>query len=85
MGEKRNAYRLLVGKKEGKRPLGGRRRRWMDIKMNPREIGWDGIPAARLRRSVRHWGVLLTLILGEEEYFFVLVRRSGEKCRNVSV
>jgi hypothetical protein len=39
MGEKRNAYRLLVGKPEGKRPLGKPRRRWVDnIKMG--EIGW---------------------------------------------
>jgi hypothetical protein len=30
MGEKRNEYRLLVGKPEGKRPLGGPRRRWVD-------------------------------------------------------
>jgi hypothetical protein len=43
MGEKRNAYRILVGNPEGKRPLGRPRRRWMDnIKMNLREIGWDG-------------------------------------------
>jgi hypothetical protein len=38
-----NAYRLLVGKPEGKRPLGKPRRRWLDnIKMDLGEIGWDG-------------------------------------------
>jgi hypothetical protein len=40
-GEKRNAYRILVGKPEGKRPLGRTRRRWEDnIKMDLRNIGW---------------------------------------------
>jgi hypothetical protein len=44
MGEKRNAYRILVGKPEGRRPLGRPRRRWVDnIIMDPREIGWDGM------------------------------------------
>jgi hypothetical protein len=39
MGEKRNVYRLLVGKPEGKRPLGRLRRRWIDnIKMDLLEI-----------------------------------------------
>jgi hypothetical protein len=42
MGEKRNAYRILVGNPEGKRPLGRPRRRWVDnIKMDLRERGWD--------------------------------------------
>jgi hypothetical protein len=42
MGEKRNLYRLLVGKPEGKRPLGRPRRRWMDnIKMDLSEIGFS--------------------------------------------
>jgi hypothetical protein len=40
MGDKRNVYRLLVGKLEGKRPLGRPRRRWIDnIKVNLLEIG----------------------------------------------
>jgi hypothetical protein len=44
MGEKRNAYRILVGKPEEKRPLGRPRRRWVDnIKMDLREIGSDGV------------------------------------------
>jgi hypothetical protein len=41
MEEIRNAYRLLVGKPEGKRPLGRPRRRWVDnIKMDLGEVGW---------------------------------------------
>jgi hypothetical protein len=44
MGETRNAYRILVGKPERKRPLGRPRRRWVDnIKMDLRHIGWDGM------------------------------------------
>jgi hypothetical protein len=44
MGEKRNAYRLLAGKPEGKRTLGRPRRRWVDnIKMHLVEIGWGGV------------------------------------------
>jgi hypothetical protein len=41
VGEKRNAYELLVGKTKGKRPLGRPRRRWMDnIRMDLRGIKW---------------------------------------------
>jgi hypothetical protein len=44
MGEKKNAYRILAGKPEGKRPLKRPRRRWVDnIKMNLRELGWAGM------------------------------------------
>jgi hypothetical protein len=44
MGEKRNACGILVGKPEGKRSLGRPRRRWVDnIKIDLREIGWDGM------------------------------------------
>jgi hypothetical protein len=42
MGETRNAYRVLVGKPEGNRPLGRSRRGWMDnIKIELRETEWD--------------------------------------------
>jgi hypothetical protein len=42
--EKRNAYRLLVGNPEGRRPLGRPRRRWVDnIKIDLREVGWNGM------------------------------------------
>jgi hypothetical protein len=44
MGEKRTAYRLLVGNPEGKRPLGRPRRRWVDnIKMDLEEVGWGDV------------------------------------------
>jgi hypothetical protein len=44
MGEKRNAYRLLVGKPVGKRPLGRPRRKWVDnIRMDLGEVGWGDV------------------------------------------
>jgi hypothetical protein len=43
MGEKKNAYRILVGK-QGRRPLGRAKRRWVDnITMDLGGIGWDGV------------------------------------------
>jgi hypothetical protein len=52
MGETRNAYRILVGKPEAKRPLGRPRRRWVDnIKIDLREIGWDGMDWLRIGTS----------------------------------
>jgi hypothetical protein len=52
MGEKRNTYRLLVGKPEGKRQLGRPRRRWVDnIRMDLGEAGWGGLlSSAQLHR-----------------------------------
>jgi hypothetical protein len=49
MGEGRGVYRVLVGRPEGKRPLGRPRRRWeFNVKMNLREIGIDGANWIRL-------------------------------------
>jgi hypothetical protein len=43
MGERRNAYRILVRNPEGRRPLGRPRRRWVNnIEMDLRDVGWDG-------------------------------------------
>jgi hypothetical protein len=59
MGEKRNAYRLLVGKPEGRRPLESPRCRWVDnIKMDISEIGWRGVYWISLDRN-RNNGELL--------------------------
>jgi predicted small integral membrane protein len=64
MGEKRKVYRLLVGKPEGKRPLGRPRRRWIDnIKMNLLEIGfivvgWIGLDQDRYR-----WRALVNSVM----------------------
>jgi hypothetical protein len=56
MEDKRNSYRIMVGKPEGKRPLGRPRRRWVDnIKMDLREIGWDGVDWVDLAQDRDHW------------------------------
>jgi hypothetical protein len=53
MGETRNAYRILVGKSEDKRPLGRPRRRWVDnVKMDVREMGWDGMDWIELAQDM---------------------------------
>jgi hypothetical protein len=64
MGKKRNVYRLLVGKPEGKRPLGRPRYRWVgSIKMNRVEIelgelGWIGLAQIRYK-----WKALVNAVL----------------------
>ncbi|KAJ4428831.1 hypothetical protein ANN_25824 [Periplaneta americana] len=56
MGESRNAYRVLVGKPEGKKPLGRPRRRWEDnIKMDLREVGYDGRDWINLAQDRDQW------------------------------
>jgi hypothetical protein len=64
MGEKRNAYRLLVGKPEGKRPLGRTRRRWMDnIRMDLGEVGWGDVDWIGLDKDRNRWRALVNSVL----------------------
>jgi hypothetical protein len=56
MGNKRNAYRLLVGKPEVKRPLGRPRRRWVDnIRMDLGEVGWRYVDWIGLAKDTNRW------------------------------
>jgi hypothetical protein len=64
IGKNRNAYRILVGKPEGKRPLGRPRHRWVDnIKMDLREIGWDGMDWIDLDQDRDQWRALLNTVM----------------------
>jgi hypothetical protein len=64
MGEKRNVYRLLVGKPEGKRPLGRPRRRWIDnIKMHLSEIGVNVVDCIGLAQDRYSWRALVNSVL----------------------
>jgi hypothetical protein len=63
-GEKKNAYRILVAKPEGKRPLGRPRCRWVDnIKMDLTVIGWDGGDWIDLAHSRDQWKALVNTVM----------------------
>jgi hypothetical protein len=64
MGENRNACRRFVEKPEGKRPLGRPRRRWADnIKIDIREIGWDGMDWIDLVHDRDQWRALANTVM----------------------
>jgi hypothetical protein len=64
MGEKRNAYRIFVGQTEGKRLLGRPRRRWVDnIKIDLRDIGWDGVDWIDIAQDRDQWKDLVIKVL----------------------
>jgi hypothetical protein len=64
MGEKRNVYRLLVGKPEGKRQLGRQRRRWMDnIRMDLVDVGWGNVDWIGLVQDRDRWRAIVNSVL----------------------
>jgi hypothetical protein len=63
-GEKRNAYSILVGKPEGKRPLRRPRSRWVDnIKIDLRELGWDGVDWIDLAQDRVQWRAVVNTVM----------------------
>jgi hypothetical protein len=64
MGEGRSVFRVLVGKPEGKRPLGRPRRRWENgIKMDLREIGWGDVKRIHLAQDRDCWRALVSAVM----------------------
>jgi hypothetical protein len=64
MGEKRNAYRLLVGNPEGKKPLGRPRRKWVDnIRMDLGEVGWGDVDWIGLDQDRNRWRAFVNSVL----------------------
>jgi hypothetical protein len=64
---KMNAYRILVGKPEGKIPLGGPRHRWEDnIKMDLGEIVWCGLDWIHLHKDTDQWRALVNTVVNLE-------------------
>jgi hypothetical protein len=64
MGEKKSAYRILVGRPEGRRPLGRPRHRWEDnIKMDLQEVGWEGMDWIELAQDTDRWWALVNAVM----------------------
>jgi hypothetical protein len=64
MWERWNAYRILVGEPEGKTPLRRPRRRWVDnIKIDLRQIGWDGMDWIDLAQDRDQWRALVNTVI----------------------
>jgi hypothetical protein len=64
MGDNGNAYRLLVGKPEGKRPLGRTRRTWIDnIRLDLGKVGWGDVDWIGLAQDKDRWRALVNSVI----------------------
>ena len=63
MGEERGAYRVLVGKTEGKRPLGRPRRKWVDMRMDLQEVGCGYVDWIGLAQDRDRWRTLVSAVM----------------------
>jgi hypothetical protein len=64
MGQKRNGYRLMMRKPEGRRPLGRPRRRWVDnIRMHLIDVGWGDVVWIGLAQARYRWRALVNCVL----------------------
>jgi hypothetical protein len=78
MRKKGNAYRALVGKPKGKRPLG--RRRWEDnIKMDLRVIAWDDISWIDLAEDGDQWRAIVNMVIKTSENFLVAAQLAASQ------
>jgi len=63
MGEERGVYRVLLGKPEGRRPLGRHRRRWVDISMDLQEVGYVYMDWIGLAQDRDRWRMLVSAVM----------------------
>jgi hypothetical protein len=64
MGEVRGAYKILVGRPEGRRPLGRPMHRWEDnIKMDLQEVGWEGVVWMDMAQDRNRWRALVNAVM----------------------
>jgi hypothetical protein len=80
-GENKNACRILVGKPEGKRPLGRPRRMWVDnIKIDLREIGCCGMDWVDVAQDWDRWRALLNTVMN-----LLVLQNAGKFLRDCSI
>jgi hypothetical protein len=64
MGEGRGAYRVLLGRREGRRPLGRPKRRWENnIKMDFQEVGWGGMDWIDVIQNRDRWRAVVNAVM----------------------